>query len=57
MSPLLDVRKLETTFPQGVAGTGRLEGVAMRSGLLVLLTTHAARWAAASFERKLALPL
>ena len=45
---VLDVRKLETTFPQGVAGTGRLEGVAMRSGLLVLLTTHAARWAAAS---------
>ena len=43
-----DLRRLETTFPQTQVTTFALEGTAMRSGLLPLVQTHAARWASAS---------
>jgi hypothetical protein len=38
-----DARRLESTYPQAQTGTGVLNGVAMRSGLLGLLVAHAAR--------------
>ena len=44
---ILDARRLESTYPQAQTGTGVLEGVAMRSGLLGLLVAHAARWSSA----------
>jgi putative ABC transport system permease protein len=43
-----DLRRLETTFPQTQATTFALEGTAMRSGLLPIVQTHAARWASAA---------
>ena len=44
---ILDLRRLETTFPQTQPGSG--EGpAAMRSGLLPLLVGHTARWASAT---------
>ncbi|HEY7969545.1 MAG TPA: FtsX-like permease family protein [Candidatus Limnocylindrales bacterium] len=43
-----DARRLESTYPQAQTGTGVLNGVAMRSGLLGLLVAHAARWSAAT---------
>jgi putative ABC transport system permease protein len=45
---ILDARRLESTYPQAQTGTGVLEGVALRSGLLGLLVAHAARWSAAT---------
>jgi len=45
---ILDARRLESTYPQAQTGTGILNGVAMRSGLLGLLVAHAARWSAAT---------
>lgn len=45
---ILDLRRLETTFPQTQVTQGALDGTAMRSGLLPLLVAHAARWASAS---------
>ncbi len=45
---ILDLRRLETTFPQTQVTTNALTGAAMRSGLLPLLVTHQARWASAS---------
>jgi putative ABC transport system permease protein len=43
-----DVRRLESTYPQAQTGSGVLSGVAMRTGLLGLLTAHQARWASAT---------
>ncbi len=46
MDPLiLDLRKLDTTFLQVSSRT--LNGTALRSGLLPLIQTHAARWTSA----------
>lgn len=45
---ILDLRRLETTFPTSQVANAALDHVAMRSGLLPLLVTHAERWASAS---------
>src|SRR6185369_5516795 len=45
---IVDLHRLETTFPQTQVTAGALTGAAMRSGLLPLLTAHAQRWASAS---------
>jgi putative ABC transport system permease protein len=49
LEPLLvDLRRLESAFPQTPVTSGTLPGAAMRSGLLPLLVGHQARWTAAS---------
>ncbi len=45
---VVDLRRLETTFPQTAVTLGAPEAAAMRSGLLPLLVAHQARWASAS---------
>jgi putative ABC transport system permease protein len=45
---LVDLRRLETAFPQTQVTNATLPGAAMRSGLLPLLVAHQARWASAS---------
>ncbi len=45
---LVDLRRLETAFPQTQVLNGTLSAAAMRSGLLPLLVAHQARWASAS---------
>jgi putative ABC transport system permease protein len=45
---LVDLRRLESAFPQTQVTSGVLPGAAMRSGLLPLLVTHQARWTSAS---------
>ncbi|HET7704080.1 MAG TPA: ABC transporter permease, partial [Candidatus Limnocylindrales bacterium] len=45
---ILDLRRLETTFPTTQVANAALDHVAMRSGLLPLLVGHAERWASAS---------
>ena len=47
-SLILDLRRLETTYPQTQVTNGAVNGAAMRSGLLLLLVAHAERWASAS---------
>ncbi len=52
-SPLLDnlivdLRRLETTFPQSSLTRATADLTAMQSGLLPLLVAHTARWASAS---------
>ena len=44
---IVDLRRLETSFPQTQIVNGAADGVAMRSGLLPLLVAHSARWASA----------
>ncbi|HEX5823536.1 MAG TPA: hypothetical protein VFY18_03660, partial [Candidatus Limnocylindrales bacterium] len=42
-----DLRRLETTFPRSQPATRARDSVAMQSGLLPLIQTHAARWTSA----------
>ncbi|MEO5940475.1 MAG: ABC transporter permease [Candidatus Limnocylindrales bacterium] len=45
---IVDLRRLETAYPQTQVTNGTLAGAAMRSGLLPLLVAHQARWVSAS---------
>ncbi|HET7028967.1 MAG TPA: FtsX-like permease family protein [Candidatus Limnocylindrales bacterium] len=45
---IVDLRKLETTFPQTDPGAATLTDAAMRSGLLTVVLDHANRWASAT---------
>ena len=45
---IVDLRRLETAYPQTQVTNGTLPGAAMRSGLLTLLVAHQARWASAT---------
>jgi putative ABC transport system permease protein len=47
-SLIVDLRRLETTFPQTQITAASTNETAMQSGLLPLIQTHQARWASAS---------